>query len=169
MDIKIIILLIVGFVFYMLFKPKFSITIFEKNIKEIKKIYGYDIANQVEQIYRLETAHMTSEQFLKTYSAGMMSFGNSYPFGWFTIHNIFWKEYPQFKPIGTKIFIEHKGLLGEGGGEKYFLEFPTLKAAMFTLAGFLNYYKNPAKWYSNNPDRQYSYLIALSKINTKFT
>lgn len=145
----------------------------EDNVKDvllqIRKEYGLAIAQNVEKIYRLETANFTSGQFLGTFSAGMMKFASTFPYGWITVNNIIWKSKPEFAPIGVKSFKENVGLGGEGAGVKEFLQFRDLKSGMFTLAAFLQHYGNNAgRWYSTDLQRQSSYNETLSKMDTKY-
>lgn len=140
-----------------------------KILKEISEKYGIEIAANVEKIFRLETANFTSAQFLGTYSAGMMKFGANFPYGWYTLNDVFWNANPQFKPIGFKSFNENVGLGGEGGGKKEFLVFPNLKASMFTVAAFLQHYNNNAgRWYSKDELRQSNYNNKLAEMSTKY-
>ena len=139
---------------------------FDKILNEIKAKYGLDIAKRVEQIYRLETANFTSKQFLETHSAGMMKFSDRFPYGWVTINNIFWWSNPEYAPIGTKAFIEGKGLDETGGGMKEFLIFKDLKSAMLTLAEFIKYYGNAGRWYSTDLSKQNLYINRLNQIQT---
>ena len=142
---------------------------FAENLKQIRFDYGYDIARDVERIYRLETNNLKSKQFLDTYSAGMMAISKTFPYGWLTINRVYWSKYPQYKPVGVSTHEENKGLSGEGGGPKMFVKFGTLKAAMNTLAGFLRYYSNAGRWYSKNSNDQIEYKKALNNIRTYFT
>jgi hypothetical protein len=166
-----IVILIIGtiltFLVIKMFIPNVAgLNKFDKILNEIKAKFGLNIAKRVEQIYRLETANFTSKQFLGTHSAGMMKFSPNFPYGWNTMFGIFWSTNPSFAPIGTKTFIEGKGLDKTGGGEKEFLVFRDLKSAMFTLAEFLKHYGNPGRWYSLDTNKQNLYVNRLNQIQT---
>ena len=165
----ILVLVVLLFVGKFVFKKINPVMKFEKIIKDVEKEYGTAIAQNVEKIYRLETANFTSGQFLATHSPGMMAFGTSFPYGWNTINNVVWSKNPDYKPSGISYHKENPGLSGAGGGEKAFIKFPNLKAAVFTLAGFLNHYGNNAgRWYSTNNMEQALYNAKLATIKTIF-
>lgn len=135
---------------------------FAIGLKKIKNKFGSDIAKNVERMYRLETNHFKSGQFSHTYSPGMESFGDEYPYGWHTLSEIFWNKYPIHAPVGF-----YSGVEGKTGKTKTFLKFPALISGMYTLAYFLkNYSNNPGRWYSTNKDSQSKYNESLNKIKT---
>lgn len=136
---------------------------FQKNLQLIKNQFNEYIAKYVEKIYRLETNHLKSGQFKQTYSAGMEAFSEQYPYGWKTMHQIFWSKYPEYKPTG---FITMKE--NQTGLTKKFLKFPNLLAAMLTLAKYIEYYNNPARWYSTDAEAQKSYMKKLDNIKTLY-
>lgn len=134
---------------------------FQISLEKVKKLYGNDIARNVEKIYRLETNHFTSDQFKKTFSAGQEGFSNNYPFGW---DNKFWENNPQFKPKKLIVMREN-----QTGLNKRFIKFPSMDAAVLTLADFLQRYNNNAgRWFSTEKDLQDSYIKKLNSINTKY-
>jgi hypothetical protein len=133
---------------------------FEIAIRKLGKKYPTDILKNIERIYRLESAHFKSGQFKGTNSPGMESFGASYPWGWKTLARIFWNENREFAPIGKKVYTE-----GKTGFKKTFLVFPSMYAAVYTLAAFLTYYNNnPGRWFSTNEDSQNKYNRVIYSI-----
>lgn len=158
--ILIIVLIIIAVYFY--FRGRSMEQKFKKNLKDISKKYGNSIAQNVEKIYRLETNHFKSGQFKHTFSPGMESFGVNYPYGWNTISNIYWNQNPLHAPVGF-----YTGKENQTGLQKTFLKFPSLRAAMFTLAAFLNHYgNNPGRWFSTNKDKQTAYNTSINKFKT---
>lgn len=140
----------------------------KKVLNIITSVYGKSIAENVERIYRLETANFKSEQFLKSYSAGMMAFSDYYPYGWTTLGKEYWNKFN--KPVGVVSVGENPGLSGTGGGVKKFVKFASLDDAMLTLAYFLKTHNNnPGRWYSKNPEDQYTYNKTIENINPILT
>ncbi len=138
---------------------------FESNIVKLSQFYSPDILKNMERIFRLETSHFKSKQFLATYSAGMEKFSDYYPFGWKTLDNIFWKKFPEYAPKTFVPFTENRT-----GKTKYFLKFPSLFASMITMCEFLKHYgNNPGRWYSLKPEKQKIYNESINKIIPKFS
>jgi hypothetical protein len=126
---------------------------------DISKIFSKEIAELVEKIYRLETAHFKSEQYINTGSAGMLSFGSVYPYGWYKMLP-FWLANPQWAPTGV-------GYTFKKGNETFeYLKFPNF-GGFYTLAYFLSS-NRPGKWNSIDPEKQKEYEQKLEKIQTKY-
>lgn len=123
--------------------------------------YGPKIANDIERIYRLETAHFTSGQYKKTYSAGMLKFSDNYPFGWTTPAEKLWHQNPQFSPVGEAHFNKH--------GKNYtYLKFRDFESAARSLAVYLLIYPR-ARWNSTDLNNQKIYDSKLDNIKTIYT
>jgi len=127
------------------------------SLNSVQAKYGKDIAQWVEKIYRLETNHFKSGQFKKTGSAGMIAASKIYPYGWLTPKKL-WDSNPRMAPIGSVKMKENQGVVEE------FLIFPTVEAAMLSLAIYISKYGNPARWYSTDPNKQAKYLSDLKKF-----
>jgi len=136
-------------------------------LSKILKVFGIDVATNVELIYRNETAHFTSGQFLNGYSAGMENFSKKgiFPYGWGKTLINFSNTYPDYKPTGLT------GPIVEGqktGKKKVFVKFPSLEAAMFFLAIVLKARGNDAgKWHSNDLAAQKEYKRRLNTIKPR--
>lgn len=130
-------------------------------LREIKQVYGDEMAKNVERIYRLETAHFTSGQFKKSGSPGMLKHSDKFPYGWTTPYNNLWKDNPDYAPVGEVSFMVNN--------KKYtYLVFPNFKSAAFTLASYLDKYP-PGRWYSTVPSQQAEYVAKLNRINTPYS
>lgn len=138
---------------------------YQKNLLTLSKSFPLWVLTDMEKIYRLETAHFTSGQFKGTFAPGMETFGKKFPFGWITVNREVWSQFPQTKPTG-KLWTGREGGTGK---QKSFLKFPSLLAAMTTVAGFVNHYQNAARWYSTNTDSQVRYTKSLQKIKPRWT
>lgn len=159
-----------GFITLKIILKRNSMEAIKLAIQRALKVFPKDIVENAERIFRLETNHFKSGQFLKTLSPGMEKFGEKYPYGWNTLDKIFWSKFPQYKPIGTSVHKEGTGVLGTGGKIKTFLSFPNMDASFFTLCAFLLHYKNnPGRWFSLDANSQQTYNNSIYKINAKFT
>ena len=140
---------------------------FKKGLEKLKNNFNLskDEAEKLEQLYRNETAHFSSGQFRKTLSPGMEKFSSSFPYGWKSLNEYFWKKYPQHKPIGTSTHVE-----GGTGKDKTFLIFPDLYSAMSTVLHNArmkggNFYA----WFSNDLGNQMVYKNRLNSIIPRIT
>jgi hypothetical protein len=133
--------------------------LFAKMIKEGAKPQNL---MAIEKIYRLETNHFKSGQFLQGYSAGMEKFNDSFPYGWTSLKQ-FWINNPSFKPIGFTINTE-----GGTGIKKTFLKFKTPEAAIKTLYYFLSLHKfDVGRWHAltDNSPQQLVYENKILKVH----
>jgi hypothetical protein len=176
---KILLLIISVILFYVIFKQRTNIknsimglplittkkTVTENEIrnslKTVEQNFGTEIARWVEKIYRGETAHFKSVQFLLTYSAGMLKFKDKYPYGWGNFKT-FWALNPNFAPVGyVKIFVTREKK------DFFYLAFPSLTAAMMTLADYVK--KNgPLRWNSTDKTAQAEYAKLLNSIKNRY-
>lgn len=140
-------------------------------IKAIKKLkekdnLTFEESKLLEQLYRNETAHFKSGQFLDTLSAGMEVHNNTYPYGWTSLAKSLWTN-KRLRPIG---FSQHKE--NETGYQKRFLKFPSLYTAMLANLTMARIYKNEGgfyRWYSTNKEKQEIYKSRLNSIIPKLT
>jgi hypothetical protein len=138
-------------------------------LEKILKIFGPEIAKNVELIYRNETAHFTSGQFKNGYSPGMENASKKgiFPYGWGNTLKDFSNAYPEYKPTGlTAPLVEGQ----KTGKKKVFVKFPSLEAAMFFLAIVLKARGNdPGKWHSNDLAARKEYQRRLNTIKPSIT
>lgn len=159
-----IILLIIILVYFGL-KKLYPMMEIKLAIKKALKSYDKSIVENAERIYRKETRHFQSGQFLGTYSAGMEKFSDTYPYGWLTLHKKFWSLSPLYKPTGLKTYTENNT-----GIKKTFIKFPNFEAGFMTLCAFLEINGNRAgRWYSTNPDSILKYTAQLMTLEPKIT
>lgn len=136
-------------------------------LRDVAVKYGIDTAKVVEQMYRIETNHFKSKQFQNTFSAGMEKHRENFPFGWFSMANL-WNSKPEFAPVGFYEIREGKGLSGDGGKVKTFVKFANVKSGMFALAEYLKTHR-PGRWYAgDNIAKSEAYERALTKITNRF-
>lgn len=127
----------------------------------ITKTYGKPIAQNVERIYRWETGHFKSGQYLASGSAGMTTNKTSYPWGWSSLRPL-WDKKPELKPVGTVKFIVE-------GKEYTYLAFPGA-AGFIALAEILKLRdNNPGRWNSNEQSAIDRYNQALTGIRLRYT
>ena len=134
-------------------------------------MFGVEIAKATEKVFRSETRHFKSRQFLETYSAGQEAVKEEYPFGW---NAEFWKKYPEYKPTGVIWFKENKGLSDKGGIQqsneaKMFVKYPNvLSGVLYTADTLRRRGGNAGAWYSTNKTYQAKYNEALRGIKNRF-
>ncbi len=140
-------------------------TILESLIK-VKEIYGKENAVKIEALFRNETRHFKSGNFAICFSPGMEATIESYPYGWSSLKP-FWDKNTNYKPTGIHKQIENTSGLLASRGERKFIKFPSLEAAMLTVAFRLNNKGwNTGAWFSNDPESQTKYREYLLKIKT---
>ena len=120
--------------------------------------FGVPVAENVERIYRLETADFTSGQFRKTNTAGMHAFNASFPFGWSLAAD----------GLTPNDFLPTIAMNENAGGSFQWVVFRNLGEAIHFLGYFLNKYGNNAgRWKSTEPDQQRAYIDRLSAVDPK--
>jgi hypothetical protein len=157
--IFIVVLVLIITIYYMtaIVAPEIA---FKNALKQASQTFPKEIIENIERIYRKETGHFKSNQFKKTYSPGMEKFSDKYPYGWNSLDNALWKNYPELKPVGFYPFTENGT-----GKTKYFIKFPTMYAAIMTVGTFLTLHNNKmGRWYSLKPESQAKYTAEAMKI-----
>jgi hypothetical protein len=158
-------LVIMGSLYFLVFRRLNLVKRFAKNIPKLLQNFSPSIVSNMEKIYRLETNHFKSGQFIGTFSPGMEAFDNKFPYGWKTMNSILWTTHKNFAPIGIKIYSENNT-----SKQKRFLVFPSLFSAMFTVCTFLEYFgNNPGRWFSLNVESQNKYNNSIAKIKATIT
>jgi hypothetical protein len=119
------------------------------------RIFGKDNVAIAERIYILETAHYTSTQFLNGYSAGMVAFSKTYPYGWSTLQP-YWDSRPIAKPNdlwSTTV----------GGQPFTYIVFPSFRTALMALCVRLQQDGwDPNKW-NGDPTGKYGQAVNAIK------
>lgn len=159
----IIISLIFIFVFIFIIKKNKKMNDIKEVIKKAIKMFKPGVVKNAEKIFRLETNHFRSGQYLGTFSPGMEKFSALYPYGWKSLKP-FWNKFPEYAPFDFLPFIENRT-----GKTKFFLKFKTLEAAFLTLCFFLEINNNnPGRWYAldKNMQDEYNNKIANFKALT---
>lgn len=149
----------------------FTVKDAESALKYIYDTYGKEIAIIIERMYRLETAHFTSSQYVKCGTGGMEAHGDAPYYGW---DKTFFDSHPDYKPVGLYDAYEGKGLSGQGGNtqvtdrKKRFVILPSVEAGMVYKAEYIiRYDGNYARWYSKNTEAQQKYKIEVVKVRAK--
>lgn len=141
--------------------PKYD-AIISRGIRTVAREYGPAIARNVERIFRLETAHFTSQGWRQTLGAGMHPWANTFPYGWTSVQDL-WDQYPEYRPIGVAELTE-----GGTGKSRWYLVFQGIGGFM-SLAEYLSHYGNNAgRWYSTNAAQQAYYESKLQNITTHY-
>ncbi len=125
--------------------------------------YGTNYARLIEKLYRYETAHFTSGQYAKTWSAGMVATSTAFPFGWASLDE-FLAANPQYKgDFGTVQMNTSRGV-------KKYVKFPNLESAVFFISWFIQNKRggDVGKWNSLDAGESASYLAELSRVSARF-
>lgn len=120
--------------------------------------YDMDTARQVEKIYRAETNHFKSGQYLASGSPGMLKHKADFPFGW-VVENALWSD-PAYRPVGEVTF-------NKNGKDYTYLVFPDFQSAAFSLAEYVKEY-GPLRWNSTDETAQASYKALLDSIIPRY-
>ena len=145
-------------------------------LQEVAKQYGRSRAMDIERLFREETAHFKSQNFLSTLSPGMEvgrdHIGTPYmiqPYGWGSLSE-FWKENPEHAPSGTFNQVENSSAMGQSRGERIFIKFPSILASMLSVAFLISIRGgNIGAWNSTDPAQQNKYAGLLNQIVPRFT
>jgi len=128
-----------------------------KNIMSNKITEDKELKEAIKRIYILESANYTSNIFKQTNGAGIIAFGDSFPWGWKMLEN-FWKNNPEFKPTGI-----YKSANGFG-----YLIFPSIEAGQLAVGEIVkkrfSQGLNAAAYNSNDPAEREVYMQSLLSI-----
>lgn len=134
--------------------------------------YGKDMAIIIERMYRDETAHFKSKQYIKCGTGGMEAFGKPPYYGW---DSTFFSQNPEFTPTGLWAAFENKGMSGQGGNKqitdkkKSFIIFPSVLGGMEYKVFYINKHNgNWARWHSTDTTIQTTYKKHLENIKPRF-
>jgi hypothetical protein len=134
---------------------------------DLLTLYPRSFLKQIERLYRLETAHFKSTQYLKTFTPGMVQVPGkkSFPYGWSSL-----KEYAEKNALSSNDFGTVYFANTSDGIPRHYIKFPSRWHAVNFITWFL-YNKrdqNVNAWYSLNPAAQQKYANKLSQINTHY-
>ena len=134
------------------------------SLRKIYDVYGKELAEIVECMYRAETAHFKSKQYQYCGTPGMESHGVAPYYGWDS--TLFVEQ-----PVGLWSAFEGKGLSTVGGTQqetskkKDFVKVSSVDVGMEYLAKYINKYNgNYARWYSKNDSNQRIYREKINSI-----
>ena len=131
---------------------------------KVCETYGKLFAARLEQLYRNETRHFTSGNFLKTLSPGMQATSKSLPYGWKSLEQ-FWIANPHFAPTGIFEQVENTSKLATSIGKQKFMVFPSVYASMMSLSKLFSLRNNNfGTWFSTDPIKIEAYNKELDAI-----
>lgn len=150
---------------------KFSVDDAKNGLKTVYEVYGREMAETVESMYRIETNHFKSKQYILSGTPGMEKHGAEPYYGW---GSDFFETHPQYSPVGVVGMNEGAGLSTIGGTaqlknrEKIFVKLPSVEAGMMYLASYINKYDgNYARWYSTDTKQQAIYRKQVSSVTPR--
>ena len=156
MDSKYILLLIF-FIFIMKRRKKYSFDpqnplYIQSQFDKLKSGYSKETLKDVERIYRVETAHFKSGQYLDSLSAGQVYSIDGYKLNWDL------SEYQTVQPsrsfmVGSKEFV--------------YVAYPSLFEALRFLADYIERH-SAERWFSTDEKKQAEYRALLNSVKTRF-
>ncbi|MEI6487333.1 MAG: hypothetical protein WCP52_00150 [Bacteroidota bacterium] len=99
----------------------------------------------------------------------MEAFSDISPYGWHKCES-FWTNNHNYHPIGILKMKENTSALMESRGERRFVKFDTIEAAMMTVADVINKADgNGGAWNSNDVTVQKKYSDYLATVLPRYT
>lgn len=148
-----------------------SDAVIQAALRHVAASYNKEMAVKVERLFRNETKHFTSGNFIATLSAGMEAVGDHpevLPYGWNSLKS-FWDQHPEHKPSGTMVQIENSSKFLESRGKRRFIKFPNLISSMMTVAHVIDSRGgNTGAWFSHDRAAQKKYEAYLLQIVPRF-
>ncbi len=138
----------------------------------LKEKYGSAFAKEIEQLYRKETAHFKSGQFLKTFSPGMevSPSKHTFPYGWSSLVDFANSYHPtNHAPVNAQTTFLVPMKENNTGITKYYVGFPDLFGAIQFVGYTLAKRVHPGYWRSTQPAIADTYRASYKQINTQFT
>ena len=136
-------------------------------LTKVKENYGLSHAKRLEQLFRNETAHFKSGNFLITYSPGMEATKKTIPYGWTSLKE-FWTIHPEYAPIGLHEQKENTSALAKARGIRTFIKFPNVTASMMSVGHLIKLRGGDfGSWFANDPIKQKAYNAELDKIKVR--
>lgn len=139
-------------------------------LKNVATVYGNEYAIGCERLFRNETRHFKSSNFFKTFSPGMEAVKglNNMPYGWGSLKT-FWENNTRYAPIGLHRQVENTSALAQSRGERVFIAFPNVEAAMMTLCEFIRIKgQGWGRWFSKDKETQAKYETYLKTIKPRY-
>lgn len=138
-------------------------------LKKIFDEFGREKTEKLEQLYRKETGHFRSGQFMGGGSPGMEPSPNTnkvFPYGWTSL-----KKFADFYSIGySSFYLTGPYTEGGTGRQKFFVGFPNVYTGMlFVMYVIKNRGWNFGKWRAFDETIATNYANSLNAINAKIT
>ncbi|MDR3504309.1 MAG: hypothetical protein P4L79_17210 [Legionella sp.] len=156
--------------------PKdFGVEDAKNGLRKVFDEYGFEMSKIVEKMYRYETKHFSSGQYILTGAAGMEAVkGAKAPYyGW---SNEFFMKYPEYTPVGTTelhdgIGASKKGANAQKKGLTPYIIFPSVEAGMMHLAYKIKnqYNGDYARWHSSLASHKQVYRNELKGVRWSMT
>jgi hypothetical protein len=129
--------------------------------------YSTQYMNDIERLFRLETAHFKSGQFVNSYTPGMVAFANSFPYGWNSL-----QTWANLRNLGPGQFGVTQTYNTSAGPLKY-ITFPSFLYALDFTSWFLKNVRggDTAKWFSTDTSSAgyQNYKNALKNVQLRYT
>jgi hypothetical protein len=135
-------------------------------LRNIKEKFGTDKAAMIERLFRLETAHFKSSQWMNARTPGMEIGGGvkTFPYGWSSLYE-FSKAY-DYDPSDFSTWTHAENKTGK---IKTFITFPSVRAS-FDFVAYLMKKRNWnfGSWFSTKEESQREYVNTLNTIRARY-
>jgi hypothetical protein len=133
--------------------------------QELKNNYGPEFAKRIEQLFRYETRHFESGQFLEGNSPGMVATKSEYPFGWPSLD-----EFNRIYSIDGRRYAIGRVFIVKGQNFRY-VKFPDFETSLKFVVWFIRNKRGGVvqKWHSLNEAKAQDYFNTLKTITTQYT
>jgi hypothetical protein len=133
--------------------------------QELKNNFGPEFAKRIEQLFRYETRHFKSGQFLEGNSPGMVATKSEYPFGWPSLD-----EYNRANSIDGRKYGIGRVFIVNGQNFRY-VKFPDFETSLKFVVWFIRNKRGGVvqKWNSLNEAAAQEYFNVLKTITTQYT
>ena len=130
----------------------------------LKNNFGLEFAKKIEQLFRWETGHFTSDQFKEGFSPGMVATKTTYPFGWASLD-----EFNKQNSIDGRRYGIGRTFVVKGKNFRY-VKFPNFTTAVNFVSWFIRNKRGGVvqKWNSLDTTASNKYLSDLNTIKTHF-
>ena len=134
-------------------------------LKRVSQVYGKEFAQNVERVLRHETRHFKSGQWLSTGTAGMVAFGESFPYGWNSL-----RQFADRKGLTANDFFLKTFNKASNGKKMTYIGFRNTGDYVEFFSWFIKEKRggNLNAWFSLDPEDQKRYYSLWSKVTPKF-
>lgn len=131
----------------------------------LQQKYGKSYAQDIERLFRHETNHFTSGQWLKCGTAGLVAFSESFPYGWISL-----SKFVEKHNLDKKDFYPVYFSTTSDGKSRSYIHFPETKYSVIFTGEFLQEKRNGKwwHWFSLDESKAQHYKNLVLQIKPRF-